>query len=56
MSVNDTVERIFNQAIEIESASHRDAFLKGACGEDKELRQRLENLIRAHEAAGGFLN
>ncbi len=55
MNANERVERIFNQAVEIESPSHRDAFLQGACGEDAELRRRVEQLIHAHEAAGGFL-
>ena len=55
MNANERVERIFNQAVEIESPSHRAAFLQGACGDDVELRQRIEQLIRAHEAAGGFL-
>jgi len=55
MNANERVERIFNQAVEIESPSHRAAFLQGACGEDVELRHRVEQLIRAHEGAGGFL-
>src|SRR3989449_6073361 len=55
MNANERVERIFSQAVEIESPSHRAAFLQGACGDDVELRQRIEQLIRAHEGAGGFL-
>jgi serine/threonine protein kinase/WD40 repeat protein len=55
MNANERVERIFSQAVEIESLSHRAAFLQGACGDDVVLRRRVEQLIRAHESAGGFL-
>lgn len=35
--------------------SEREAFLEEACAGDDELRQRLEKLLSAHEAAGPFL-
>jgi serine/threonine protein kinase len=34
----------------------RTAYIKGACGEDAGLRQRVEALLRAHEKAAGFLD
>ncbi len=46
---------IFNSALEQASPAERAAYLDGACGEDAELRARIEALIRAHEQAGGFL-
>jgi len=56
MSANDRIEQIFNQAIEIPAPGERGAFVRRACGEDAELQQRVEKLLRAHDAAGGFLN
>ncbi|HEY1598689.1 MAG TPA: protein kinase [Pirellulales bacterium] len=46
---------IFGQAIEIRSASDRDAFLNQACGDNAALRSDVEGLIRALENAGDFL-
>jgi len=46
---------IFDAAVEVTSAEARSAYLIGACGEDAELRARVEALLRAHEQAGGFL-
>lgn len=49
-------EALFEQAIELVSKVERDAFLKGACGGDADLLDRLERLMIAHEKAGGFMN
>src|ERR1019366_4821938 len=46
---------IFNSALEQATPAERAAYLDGACGEDADLRARIEALIRAHEQAGGFL-
>src|ERR1022692_3204365 len=46
---------IFNSALERTTPAERAAYLDGACGDDAELRSRIEALIRAHEQAGGFL-
>src|SRR5262245_38560727 len=46
---------IFCGALERLAADERTAYLAAACGEDAELRERIEALLRAHEAAGGFL-
>jgi serine/threonine protein kinase/Flp pilus assembly protein TadD len=48
-------DTIFAQAIEIESAPERAAFLDGACGSDPELRREVERLVRDHFRAGAFL-
>jgi hypothetical protein len=46
---------IFNSALERTTPAERAAYLDGACGEDAELRARIEVLLCAHEQAGGFL-
>jgi serine/threonine protein kinase/Tfp pilus assembly protein PilF len=48
-------DTIFAQAIEIESAPERAAFLDRACRSDPELRRQLEKLVRDHFRAGAFL-
>src|SRR5262245_66656218 len=48
-------DSIFAQAIEIESAHERAAFLDQACGGDPALRRELEQLVRDHFRAGAFL-
>ena len=48
-------EEIFCRAIEIADAAERAAFLDQACGEDHELREKVEALLKAHERAGDFL-
>ena len=48
-------EAIFEAALQ-EPPEQRAAYLKGACGEDAQLRQRVEALLRAHEKTGGFLD
>ena len=48
-------EEIFCRAIEITDAVERAAFLDQACGTDRELRDKVEALLKAHERAGDFL-
>src|SRR5262249_45698770 len=48
-------DSIFDQAIAIESAQERAAFLDEACGSDPALRMELEALVRDHFRAGAFL-
>ncbi len=47
-------QTIFTAALERDSAG-RSAFLDEACGNDGELRKRVENLLQLHEEAGDFL-
>ncbi len=46
---------LFCAVLERSTDQERAAYLDAACGQDKELRQRIEALLRAHEQAGGFL-
>src|SRR5687767_2253525 len=59
MSTNpqhDREREIFDRALEISSPPERLAFLSGACLGDSVLRERVENLLRAHEeVASQFL-
>ncbi|MCE9528743.1 MAG: protein kinase, partial [Planctomycetales bacterium] len=47
---------IFDAALEIQDPAQRRAFLDKACGEDSELRARIEALLAAHEGVGSFLD
>jgi hypothetical protein len=49
------VPEIFGEALEIESAEERLAFLRQACGGDARRRAEVETLLSAHAAAGAFL-
>jgi eukaryotic-like serine/threonine-protein kinase len=48
-------DAIFCAAIEIEAPDRRTAYLNEACGQDAELRARLDRLVAAHFQAGSFL-
>src|ERR1043166_2520711 len=48
-------DTIFCTAVEIASAEERTAYIATACGEDNDLRARVENLVEAHFRAGSFL-
>jgi serine/threonine protein kinase len=52
---NPRVNEIFARAIELPSADRRLAYLQEACGEDALVRMQVDALLRAHDAAGGFL-
>jgi serine/threonine protein kinase/Tfp pilus assembly protein PilF len=49
------VKEIFCAAIEKNTAAERNAYLDEVCGRDKKLRADVEALLKAHYAAGGFL-
>ena len=42
-------ELIFKQAVQMESAAARSAYIKRSCGDDARLLARMETLINAHE-------
>ena len=46
---------ILQQALSFASKEARDAYLQGACGEDADLRACMDALVKAHLAAGDFL-
>ena len=52
---DQSVRTIFNEAVEIADARQRAAHLAVRCGDNAALRQQVDNLIEAHEAAGKFL-
>src|SRR5579863_2869181 len=55
-TLNGSVEqRLFFRALEKPAGKERAAFLDGACGGNRELRQRLEALLQKFEALGTFL-
>src|SRR5438034_480123 len=49
-------EQVFEAALQFPTPDQRAAYVKGACGNDEKLRQRVEALLKAHEHAGGFLD
>src|SRR4051812_16067750 len=50
-----TEETIFAEALEIGTPGDRAAYLDKACASDAVLRQRVETLLKSHEAEGDFL-
>ena len=50
------IEELFQEARKRATAGERAAFLDGACGDDADLRARVEALLRAEDAAGSFIN
>src|SRR5262245_60071455 len=51
----DKIEELLNEALNL-PLDQRDAFLLGACGNDDELRKKVETLLHAHGQAEGFLS
>ena len=49
------VDAIFAAAIELSSPDERAEYVQRVCGESAELRQRVDELLAAHFAAGDFL-
>jgi serine/threonine protein kinase len=47
---------VFIEALDKPNAAERAAYLDAACGEDAAARRRVEQLLLAHEAAGGILD
>src|SRR5271165_3670831 len=50
-----SIDRIFWDAAQIESAAERAAYLDHACADDLDLRSRLQQLLEARSKAEGFL-
>src|SRR5262245_49655066 len=46
---------IFNSARRIEAPHARRAYIEQACGEDRDLRARVEALLRIHDGEPSFL-
>jgi serine/threonine protein kinase/WD40 repeat protein len=47
---------IFTRALELDDPPARQRYVAEACVDDAELHQRVEELLRAHEEAGGFFS
>jgi hypothetical protein len=54
-SKTPSLDTIFCSAIALASAEERSAYIARACGDDAELRQRVQKLVAAHFRAGNFL-
>jgi WD40 repeat protein/serine/threonine protein kinase len=52
---NSEMLSLFEGAVDRAAPEERAAFLDQACGDNAELRRRIEALLRAHDQAGGFL-
>ena len=50
-----SIRAIFDEASEIADAEQRRAFVARACDDNEALRREVEELLAAHETAGGFL-
>jgi serine/threonine protein kinase/Flp pilus assembly protein TadD len=50
-----TERSLFLEALEIADPAERTAFLDGACAGDPHLRDRVEQLLKAHDEPGGFM-
>jgi hypothetical protein len=48
-------ETIFEKALGITAREAREEFLRGACGANQAMFERLQGLLRAHDRAGKFL-
>jgi tetratricopeptide (TPR) repeat protein len=58
VSMNDSdrhIMSVFCEALGREVPQERAAYLDAACGQDADLRARVEALLRAHQGAGVFL-
>jgi hypothetical protein len=54
-SSDSSLRTVFADAMEIEDAQQRAAFLDRVCGKDTALRRDIEGLINAQAQAGQFL-
>jgi serine/threonine protein kinase len=55
MTEQSPAEAIFFAALEKRTAEERMTYLDAACGDDSNLRQRVERLLAAHPQVGNFL-
>ena len=50
------IKAIFSEALEKHTPQERSAYLCEVCGNDTDLREKIENLLKAHSEAGNFLD
>lgn len=53
---NKQLSELFDAGIELETEQERQEFIERSCGADRELREKLEGLLRANSKGGGFLS
>ena len=51
----DRIEAIFGTAIELNSPEQRAVYLSRVCGDDRQLRSEVDELIQAYHKSGHFL-
>src|SRR5688572_22255323 len=56
MSVESSLQSIFNEALDRNDRTERSRYLDEACGANSPLRARIERLLQAHDTAGNFLS
>jgi hypothetical protein len=49
-------QSIFLTAVELATPAEREAYLRGACGNDADLRAAVAELLAAHDRAGNILD
>jgi len=49
------IKAIFSEALEKHTPLERSTYLCEVCGNDTDLREKIENLLKAHSEAGNFL-
>ncbi len=54
-NLEQRIDSIFCVASDLESESERARYLDRTCGQDLDLRQRVEKLLGAHDSAGDFM-
>ncbi len=52
----DPEKAVYYEAISIQDPQRRAAYLDAVCGQDAELRERVQSLIDSGDGAGGFLD
>jgi serine/threonine protein kinase len=55
VDLDSRARSIFCEVLDRASADDRNSYMEKACGPDAELRERVEDLLRAHRDAGNFL-
>jgi len=51
----EDIEKIYHTALEQKTQAQRSAYLDSVCGDNSDLRARVEALLKANEEAGDFL-
>lgn len=52
----ESIEELFEKYLELQSNAEREQFMRELQSKDAALHIKLEQLVRAHEAAGSFLD